>query len=186
MKRPGLFLLVAVHILLCNGCTTAALWEEGRFARYHEPADPSALRIYHGPQNQAMLVQYNESLESDDSIRRRAYWLNENADRLKDRRKPRFVPLARAKDLEPVLVTESPAVPSPAAAPGWHATVSTNGHTFALYSAEQEIGTYELPVYRDASGRIKQVLLTPFAVVADLTIIGGMLAYWWLPSFAQN
>src|SRR4051794_7870919 len=118
MRRPGLFIIFAVHILLCTGCTTAALWEEGRFARYHEPADPSALRLYHGPQNNAVLVQYNESLESDDSIRRRAYWLNENISRLQERRRPSFVPLARAKDLDVLPVIESPAIPPPAVALG--------------------------------------------------------------------
>ena len=40
---------------------------------------------------------------------------------------------------------------------------------------------YELPVYRDASGRVKQVLLTPVAVTADATIVGGVAAYICLP-----
>jgi hypothetical protein len=34
-------------------------------------------------------------------------------------------------------------------------------------------------VYADASGRAKQIALTPLAVVADLTILGGFVFIWY-------
>ena len=72
-------------------------------------------------------------------------------------------------------------VPVPAAGGGFYAVASTNGQAFTLNSAGKELGAYELPVYRDASGRVKQVLLTPVTVAADLTIVGGILALAALP-----
>lgn len=61
------------------------------------------------------------------------------------------------------------------------AVVAPNGQDFTLYSGARKMGDHELPVYRDASGRTQQVLLTPLAVAADLTIVGGVLAVWLLP-----
>jgi hypothetical protein len=40
------------------------------------------------------------------------------------------------------------------------------------------VATYDLPVYQDLSGRLKQVAITPIAVAADLTIVGGFLFVW--------
>jgi len=37
------------------------------------------------------------------------------------------------------------------------------------------LGKYELPVYADASGGVKQVQLTPITVAADMTIVGGVV-----------
>jgi hypothetical protein len=185
MTKAGSLLILASLALVGGGCTTAALWDEGRFARFHEASDPPALRLYRG-EDQKLLVQYNESVESNDSIHRRAYWLEDNRGRLEERLKPHFVPLARSKNLTLVPVIESPGVPDQASIEDWHAVVSTNGHTFVLYAANKEVGTYELPVYCDASGRVKQVLLTPFAVAVDLTIIGAVLSYLWLPAVADS
>ena len=75
---------------------------------------------------------------------------------------------------------QSPELPPPVGSDNLYAVASTNGQSFTLYSSKEELGTYDLPVYRDASGRIKQVLLTPPAVLADLTMVGGclFLAAW--------
>src|SRR6266436_2357019 len=158
-----LFLLAASAMLL-GGCVTGKVWEDGQFARYHEPAGPLGLRLYHSNQRQDVLVEYVEAREGDGATQRRAYWLDRNAARLGERRKPHFVALDQAQVLEPT------SAPIPASPSGFYAIASTNGTAFTLYSAGKELGNFDLPVYRDPSGRVKQVLLTPPAVVIDFTV----------------
>jgi hypothetical protein len=45
-----------------------------------------------------------------------------------------------------------------------------------LYSSGTPVGTFALPVYRDGMGQTERIALTPLAVTADLTIIGGAAA----------
>jgi len=182
-KRLGWSILVAAQALVVGGCTTSKLWQEGRFACYHEPASPPHLLLFQSNQSQDVLVQYDESRESDDSIRRRAYWLRRNAERCQERRRPRFISLEQAQGLTPVPIADAPVVGGPPRPDTMYAIVSTNGHAFALHQADRELGSYELPVYADASGRVKQVLLTPITVAADLTIVGGVVACYCLPYF---
>src|SRR5262245_46458849 len=181
LKPVGFFVLLAASAMVLNGCATGAVWRVGQFARYSEPASPSNLGLFYSSQRQDVLVEYSETREDDDSIHRRAYWLHENAQRLKERQKPRFVPLGQEHGLTGVPLLPEPAVPDSALADGLCAVVSSNGDTFTLYSAGKKEGTYELPVYPDNSGRVKQVLLTPPAVAADVTIVGGVIAYYCLP-----
>lgn len=170
---------------LLSGCATSALWEEGRFARYHEPANPSQLRLFQSSQGQDVLVEYVESREDNGATRRCAYWLRPNVERLQNRQIPRFVSLERKQGLAAIPVLRSPPaldgfLPAGLYA-GLYAVASTNENGFTLYSASKELGSYELPVYRDGSGRTKQMLLTPLTVTADVTIIGGFLAVYFSP-----
>ena len=172
------FLLVAAMIWL-SGCATSSLWEGGRFARFHEPGTPPNLQLFHSGQQEAVLVQYNETREGDDSVRRRAYWLEPGSEPARNPHKPSFVSVKTARRLSPIPVVDSLDA-APFAHAGLYAVVATNGVDFSLRSGERNIGSYELPVYEDASGRMKQLLLTPPAVAADLTIIGGIIAaYCW-------
>ena len=181
-KRLGWLMLVAAQTLVAGGCTTSKLWQEGQFACYHEPASPPHLLLFRSNQSQDVLVQYDEARESDDSIRRRAYWLKPNVERLQQRRRPRFISVEHALGLTPVLIADAPVVCAAPPPETIYAVVSTNGHAFALHLADRELGKYELPVYADASGRVKQVLLTPITVAADLTIVGGVVLYYCLPA----
>jgi len=61
--------------------------------------------------------------------------------------------------------------------------VSTNALAFTVHSADANFGPYVLPVYRDSAGRVTQVLLTPLAIIADLTIVGG---YVFLQAWASG
>jgi hypothetical protein len=92
-----------------------------------------------------------------------------------------FVSLERKQGLAAIPVPQSPPASDGSLLAGLYAIASTNGNGFTLYSASKELGSYELPVYRDASGRTKQVLLTPLTVTADVTIIGGLLAVYFSP-----
>jgi len=182
MKRLAWFGFFAMQIILLGGCATPALWEEGRFVRYHEPASSLGLRLFHSSQRQDVLVEYVESREDNGSTKRRAFWLDYNIERLEMRRKPRFVSAKEVEELTPIPIIDAALVAGiKPVNTGLYAVVSTNGHAFTLYSAGAMFYTCELPVYRDASGRVKQVLLTPAAVAADLTIVGGVLAVIYAP-----
>ena len=183
-QRLTWFFLLTSLTLLMGGCATPALWEEGRFARYHEPADSPRVQIFCAKDGSDFLVEYDEIREGSDSLRKRAYWLKPNLERLADRRKPRFVSAEQSSGLEPIPVFESRVPLVPRTGTGSYAVVSTNGRAFAIWASDKKLDEYELAVYRDISGRVKQVLLTPATVTADLTIAGGVIAvycapYWW-------
>ncbi|MEY2429267.1 MAG: hypothetical protein QOJ40_2152 [Verrucomicrobiota bacterium] len=175
--------IVAALAFLLNGCATPALWEEGRFARYHEPADLPKLQIFRAKDGSDFLVEYDEIRDGSDSLRKRAYWLKPNLERLADRRKPRFVRADQSTGLEPIAIFGPPGPLVPPADADSYAVVSTNGHAFTICAQGKNMDEYELPVYRDASGRVKQLLLTPASVTADVTIAGGVAAWYCLPAF---
>jgi len=125
-------------------------------------------------------VQYNESREEDESIRRRTYWLEPGCEPAKNPHKPRFVSLKTARGLSPIPVVDSPAAAAPTAS--FYAVIANNGVDFSLRFGEATVGSYELPVYEDASGKTKQALLTPLALAADVTIIGGVIAVYCWPA----
>jgi hypothetical protein len=102
--------------------------------------------------------------------------------RIDERRKPHFVPERTTRGLAaiPVLVPSGTANVTNTCGP--YALSSTNLDSFTLYAQDgQKLGDYLLPVYGDASGRVKQVLLTPVCFAADCTIVGGGIAYMLLP-----
>ena len=67
------------------------------------------------------------------------------------------------------------------------AELSDNGREFTLYDGDTLLGTYELPVYPKPSGRVKQILLTPLTVAADVTLVGVcVVGYAWLHSSAHH
>ena len=181
-KQQARLVLLATLAMLAGGCVTSKVWEQGQFARYHDPASPAGLQLFHSSHRQDVLVEYLETRESDGATQRRAYWLDRETTRVEARHKPRFVPLDEAQGLEPIPVLDSGPVPGAPSSGGLYAVVATNGTSFTLYSPEKALGSFDLPVYRDASGRVKQVLLTPPALAVDLTIVGGVVAIAVAPS----
>jgi hypothetical protein len=168
-------LLTLCQAVLLSGCTSA-LWEKERFARLHWPADPPNLRLSYSERARYVLAEYDEVSEGSTTVKRRAYWLEPNALAVAAGRQPRFVSVTNALDLVEVPVTNSLAGPSPSACHGLYAVVSTNGQSFSLYSGQKELTVHELPMYYFGAGqRTKQVLLTPLAVVTDLTLVGAVV-----------
>jgi hypothetical protein len=181
VNRWGGFVLLAAQAWLLGGCATGAVWETGRFSRFHEPAVPSNLTLFHSSQAKDILVVYDECREGTDAVRRRAYWLEPSTRNLLEGRPPRFVSLDAAKGLPGVPVVQClPASPLPSPQ-GLFAVASTNSPGFTLFCTDKTLTYHQLPVYADSSGKVKQVLLTPFAVVADLSIVGGVIVYATLP-----
>jgi hypothetical protein len=46
-----------------------------------------------------------------------------------------------------------------------------------VYSSGASVGLYTLPVYYDGMGEMERLALTPLAATADLSIVGGAVAY---------
>ena len=166
--------LLALLAYVVTGCVTSALWEEGRFARFHEPAAPPNLRLFESPQGQDILVQYDEWLDVNETLRTRTYWLWQDRDSAKNPHKPAFVSSRTADGLLPVQIHEMSAFAAQSNV-GLAAVMSWNPPGFTLYSGKKELGSHVLPVYEDGSETAKKALHTPLAVTADAAIIAGYL-----------
>jgi len=186
LKRFAWFALLAAQAILWAGCT-ASIWEEGRFARYHEPADKPNLRLFYSSHTRDVLVEYIDVRETDGAAKRRAFWLGPNQERVCERHRPHFVSLSKEKGLVPIPFRAG-LPPLPAAAPSedLYAVVSADGSSFTLYGGRQSLGDYHLPTYADASGRVIQVLLTPPALVADASMVGAVVAFFVAYTYAQS
>jgi len=167
--------------LLTGGCATEALWNKTQLDAWNEPADNSRLQLFDASRQKDFLVIYEEYSERHDSTRTRAYFLNRNAKRVEQGRKPHFVSARWSHKLPPVPVSQTPPVSGTNFPQTIFAVISTNTQSFTIYSSEHRTN-HDLPVYNDGWGRIDRMALTPVAVVADLTILGGCLGYIWLQS----
>lgn len=161
-----------IPICLC-GCATSALWQNGRLNNYNEPADNPNLRLFASPRQSDVLVVYEEYCERSGSIRTRAYWLNENEDRIERRLAPKFteVKAARRLDSIPVFDESNPPLAEP---PPLYA-VSTNSRSFTMFFVNGTSTDYMLPVYDDGTGRMRMLFFTPAAVAVDATVVGAVV-----------
>jgi hypothetical protein len=177
----GLLLL----LILGNGCATKALWDNGNLEAVNEPAGNPNLRLFDAKRKSDLLVVYDEYSERGDKIHTRAYWLNENQTRVDQRRTPHFVGTRSMHRLAPVPVFDS-APDETGGAWTHYAVVATNRQAFALHAGNGEISVHDLPTYNDGRGRMEKIALTPVAVTADLTIVGGYLGLWFAYGLAQS
>lgn len=177
LKWQGRIALMLAPLVI-NGCATSALWENGNLSRFHEPDNPPDLALHQSDDARRVLVQYHEVREGDERVARRAYWLTVGQQPERNPFRPSFVSSKQARGLSSVPIVTPPAT-GPFQPTGLCAVASTNAGEFTLYSDGRNAGRHELPVYADSSGRTKQILLTPPAVVADATIVGGYLFLWW-------
>ncbi len=166
--------LLAVLSCVLPGCVTSALWEDGRFARFHEPAAPPNLRLFASSQNKDILVQYDEWLDVNEKLKTRTYWLGQDHESTRNPHKPAFVSSRAANGLQPIRIHEASGFASQTNV-GLAAVLSWNPQGFTLYSGEKVLGSYVLPVYEDGSATTKKFLLTPLAVTADAAIVAGYL-----------
>lgn len=157
-------------MLLLNGCITKQLWEQKAFC---EPASPPNLELSFDRQRKDVLVQYDEISERSYKTRHRAYFLYENLKRLENRHRPRFVsPVPSLIPLQILAPEQSSGVYLDQEL---YAISATNSTSFALYSNGRELGSYELPVYRDGVQLAGQIALTPLTVTADVVIVGTVV-----------
>jgi hypothetical protein len=177
---PFLPLLLA----LAGGCATQALWDTGTFDACKEPAGNLNLRLFEAQPQTNLLVIYDEFSERNDAVHTRAYWLNENQPLVDQRLRPHFTRTIAMRNLRAVPVFYDPIPAAMNLPPGLCAVVATNKESFTLYRASRAIGSHDLPVYNDGKGQVERIALTPVAVTADITIVGGYLGCWYLLSRA--
>jgi hypothetical protein len=184
VKWAARVLPLLLILSLESGCTYS-LWTDGNLDAYREPAPTPNLHLYQSQKKNDYLVVYNEYSERSDRTYTRAYWLNKNENRVEDKSIPAFAAKKSADHLPPVPVFYS--VPQkPDLIHNLYAVCSTNEDTFALYSDNREIGSYELPFYKDRRGTAEKIALTPVTVTADAGIatgyVGAFCLYCWLES----
>jgi hypothetical protein len=171
--------LLALLADVMTGCVTSALWEDGRFVRFREPAAPPNLRLFESEQRQDILVQYDEWLDMSEKLRVRAYWLGQGHQPFSNPHKPAFVSAHAARGLPPIPIYDTSAFLAQTNV-GLAAVMVWNPSGFTLYSGDRVLGEYALPVYEVGLAKTKKVLLTPLAVAVDAGLIAGyfyLLAY---------
>ena len=173
-------------VVLAGGCATKALWDNGRLEAWKQPADALNLSLFLPNPPTDLLVRYNEFSERNDSVHPRAYWVNQNEKALEEGRAPHFTRPGSTAGLTVVPVFYGP-IPFGACLPGgWSAAVSTNKQSFRLYHGGQLVARHDLPVYNDGKGGIEKAAMTPIAVTADLTIVGGVVGWFMLEGWADS
>jgi hypothetical protein len=178
-------LLLLVPLTPGVGCMTHALWDNGNLEAVKEPAGNLNLRLFDAKPRNDLLVVYDEYSERSDTVRTRAYWLNKNQERVDRRRAPDFVSTNVTRRLSAVPVFNVPAGGTNLP-PTFYALVAADQKSFSLYSGDRKIGSHDLPTYNDGKGRVEKMALTPVAVTADLTIVGGYLGCWFVYGLAQS
>jgi hypothetical protein len=170
---------------LGGGCATDALWNKTQLDEWNVPADNANLCLFATGRNNDFLAVYDEYSERYDSIHHRSYLLNQNQKRVESGRKPHFVSARRASELPPVPIFQTLPEAGTNFLPALYAVISTNKQSFTIYSAKEKTD-YSLAVYNDGRGQIYRIALTPIAVAADLTIIGGYLGCWFISGLSES
>ena len=180
MRRPLSTPIVLAAALLLNGCVTRAVWQHKAF---HVPAPEPRLQLSVAAHASDVLVEYDSLDERTDKVRRHAYLLSENEDRIARGQKPRLIDSRRyaGRQSIPIYSEQSVSITPPASL---YAT--TNRQGFTLHSPRAEPTRHSLPVFFDGVTRTRQVLLTPPALVADATIVGSIIGGIVLYSIAQS
>jgi hypothetical protein len=169
-----------------NGCATHALWTKANLDAYKEPAAIPDLRLFDAKKENDLLVVYDEYSERNDTVRIRAYLLSQNEERIKQNKRPHFVSVKLTNSLPSIPVFHAPVESGTTFSQTLYAVVATNKQSFTLYSRNREISLHDLPVYNDGKGNIERAALTPVSVVADITIVGGFIGYWYLEGMAAS
>lgn len=138
---------------------TQRLWQSETFRHFHEPASDLRLEVYRSETPPDYLVTYDEVREKDGRIRRRAFYLQANSNRLSSRRRPDFVNPGKAAGLEAI-----PVDAIIADGDGWH-----------LRKADGSTIGFPSPTYASRGGKALKILLTPLTIAGDTVIVGSIL-----------
>ena len=167
-------------LFLGSGCATKTLWEEGRFVRFREPALAPNLELFQAENSNKFLITYDEETDEGTHQKRRAFWADITGDPPQNPFRPDFTSTTISRHFRPVPLVHEPA-------PRNLSAIATNdSRVFILFKDGQQIWTQPLPVYEDRSGRTKQIALTPVTLVADITIIGGVILFYWLQALGGS
>ena len=167
--------LLLLAMAAVPGCATHALWEDANLGTWHQPSPNSGLKLFHFRQPDELLVLYQESTPPHEARRTRAYLLYENEHRIEMHQHPKFVKIDSLAGLEPVPIFSATNSVASAPAPPLYAVLATNKLWFTVYSSGAVAGSYSLPEYWDGMGKMERIALTPLAVSADASIVGGAI-----------
>ncbi len=182
--RARHLLLVGLGLLaiLLSGCETVhrysftyRLWDTDDFRKFSEPAPNPNLALFENGNHDEILVQYDALSEKHSTVKRRSYYLATNQERIDAGKAPEFEERVVNEQFNPIRVFElTPVEGLPETLPC--AVVSSQGRAFTLHRSPNETHTYDLPVYPETSGTALRIALTPFAVVGDTVMVGGVAA----------
>ncbi len=166
--------------LLLSGCSTARdysvthkVWTNEEWRHFAEPAPDPHLALFETATGNDILVQYDEMSDTSDRIRRRAYLLYPNLERIRERKRPDFVKPAQVNGAKLIQLLDSPSSTADAhPTPGNYAATAKGGREFTLHRAGGTEGPYELPDYLKSNRTAVRVLLTPLALAADSVMVG--------------
>jgi hypothetical protein len=122
---------------------------------------------------------------TDANLHLLAYWLNKNQGRVKQGHAPSFVSTNSLGNLPSVPIFYSTTWGT-TLSQTFYAITETNKPSFVLYSGNNEIGSYNLPIYNNGWRYVGKVALTPVTVTVDLTIVGGFIGYLWLEGVSNS
>ena len=154
--------------LLLTGCTssfTYKVWNTGEFRHVREPATHPAPAVFYEPHRKDFLVAYDSVRDGGDDPRRLHYFVGENENRVSERRKPHFTSTKGAALIAVPLNDSAHQLPT-----------ATFRNELTIYTVAGVIGPDPLPVFEETNGNTTRVLLTPFAVVGDATLVSAILA----------
>lgn len=184
MRRQPLTIALLLT-LLTGGCATDALWNKTDLDAWNEPAQNPDVHLFDARHKRDFLVVYDEYSERHDSVHPRAYFLNRNQDRVAQGRKPHFVSTRCSDKLQPVQTFQTPPESNTNLSQTSYAVMASNQQSFTILSGAEK-KEYNLAVYNDGRAQKVRIALTPVAVTADLTIIGGFLGCWFLYGLAES
>lgn len=164
-------------LIVATGCATddsilltQHLWQSESFRNFHEPASDPRLEVYRSEKPADYLVTYDEVREKDGRIRRRAFYLKTNSNRLTSRRRPGFVNPAKAASLETI----------PAG------SIVANGDRWQLREPDGTALEFSLPTYASHGSTALKILLTPLTVTGDTIIVGSILGVFVASAYVQG
>jgi hypothetical protein len=131
-------------------------------------------------------AQRSCALRQNENSWSRSYWLEPNTLRVNENYKPHFVSLKAADGLAPIPVSEAIDPPPQPGSAELRAVAPPFDNSFTLYSGQEKLEPYKLPIYVGSSRRVWQVLITPFAVVIDATIVGAIIGTHVAPQTFAN
>ncbi|MDB6122702.1 MAG: hypothetical protein JWQ71_1695 [Pedosphaera sp.] len=167
---------------------TGKLWENPQLINHRGPARDPHLKVFAGLDGKDVLVQYDEEQEKNTAIKRRAFFLLANRERVWAGKQPRFVSPQTADKLQAIPLYQGTNVIRTNAA--LQVAFLPEARQLRVITSEGELGTFGLPVYVDWHSTRNRVLLTPLAVTGDAIIVGSIVgiigAYCMASSYAHG
>ena len=175
-------LLAIALVLGVSGCNAThpllvyELWTGGKSQDFNRPASDSQVKAFESVSPRDVLVTYNEMEAKDSRIRRRAFYLHANLERVDSGRQPHFVSLSRTNGLTVLLVTQDGTDTSPAQTNViCQGDISADCQRPSVVTPDGEHTVIQLPRYLPTSATVTRVLLTPLAAVVDALFIASLL-----------